>query len=151
VKPLHGLVVPVLGRLLANPQADVRNSAALALARLGPSAVPALLSALRSANRQSKQAAFEALGRLDSYLPESSAALPGVEEIKKMSIPALVDALEHDDEEVRQTAVRVFDVLQIGSYGRQAAPLLRQFLRHEDVRIRRHAAQSLARLQETEN
>jgi HEAT repeat protein len=150
VRPLHELVVPVLGQLLSHPQAEVRIPAALALARLGPSSVTRLLSAMGGTSTHSQQAASEALGRLEAYLPDDAAPLPGVEEVKKLSLPALMEALQNNQEQVRQTAVRVFDVLEIGSYGRQAAPLLRQFLRHEDVRIRRHAARSLARLEEPE-
>ena len=145
---LHSKVVPVLGRFLFDPQPEVRLSAARALARLGPSSVPVLLSALRSENPRAKQTALDALERLESYLPQGIPVSPGVERIKQQSLPALIETLKSHQPEVREAALRIFAALEIGSYGSQAAPLLRQFLRHEDPRVRRDAARALERIQE---
>ena len=73
---------------------------------------------------------------------------PGVERIKQQSLPALIETLKSHQPEVREAALRIFAALEIGSYGSQAAPLLRQFLRHEDPRVRRDAARALERIQE---
>ena len=149
--PLHRQVVPVLGRLLSDPQPEVRTSAARAWLALGPSTVQALLSALRSDNPQTREAALDGLQRLESCLPQGAPVSPGVEEIKRRSLKALMETLQHDDAEVRQAALRVFAALEIGSYGREAVPLLRPFLRHEDALVRRNAARCIDRIQTGES
>jgi HEAT repeat protein len=151
VAPLHQQVVPVLGSLLSHPKPEVRTSAARALARLGPSTVSTLLSALRSPNRPTREAAFDGLERLESFLPQEGPVSPGVEEIKRMSLPALTKTLEHDDSQVQTATLRIFAALQIGSYGNTALPQLREFLRHEDALIRRYAARCREQIMKDES
>jgi HEAT repeat protein len=141
-------VVPVLGPLLNADDPEVRVSAARALARMGPSTASVLLASTRIDNLQFRRAAFDALERLEAYLPQGAAASAGLENVRREALPELMKTLQHDDAEVREAGLRIFGALEIGSYGRQAAPLLRQFLRHEDPRVRSDAARALKRLEQ---
>ena len=115
---------------------------------MGPSTASKLLEVSRSENPRLRQAAFDALERLESYLPQGTSVSAGVENVKRETLPELLKALKHEDAEVREAALRVFGALKIASDGRLAAPVLRQFLRHEDPRVRSDAAQALKRLKQ---
>jgi HEAT repeat protein len=141
-------VVPVLGELLNHDDPEVRMSAGRALARMGPSTAPALLAATRVNNVRFRRAAFDALIRLGAYLPQGTPASPGLEYVKREAVPELIKTLQHDDEEVRVAALRVFVALEIGSDGPQVERLLRPFLRHDDPRVRSAAARALKNLKQ---
>jgi len=143
-------VFPALGNLLNHEAPDVRVSAARALARTGPSTAPMLLAATRVNNERFRGAAFDALERLENYLPQGGPVSEGLEYVKRAAVPELMETLQHDNEAVRITALREFVALEIGSVGRQAERLLRPFLRHDDPRVRRAAAQALRQLEDVE-
>ena len=108
--------VPALTRALADPDKDLRVSAAYALGGIGDDAsdaIPGLLAALADTDQDLRRAAAGALGRIPEALVLLACALrsgdrqPGwsaagaLAEIGKPALPALVEALDHPEAEVR--------------------------------------------------
>lgn len=84
----------------------LQESVADALARIGPEAVPALVEALSSADRDRRENSARALARMGTKATDA--------------VPALIDALRDPDEDVRQNAVRALG--QIGTGAKDAIP-----------------------------
>jgi HEAT repeat protein len=94
-------------------QETLQETAATALARIGPEAIPALVQALRDADPQVRSQAALALARMG---PDASPA-----------VPALMEALSDRDENVRRCAARALG--QVGPSARAAIPALITALR----------------------
>lgn len=97
-----------LGSLALVPQWGLPETAADALARIGPTAVPALMKALQDADPKVRTRAAQAFARMG---PEASDA-----------VPALTRALADKDPDVRRYAARALG--QIGPAAETAIPAL---------------------------
>lgn len=94
-------------------QETLQETAATALARIGPEAISALVQALRDVDPQVRIQAALALARMG---PDASPA-----------VPALMEALSDRDEAVRRSAARALG--QVGPPARAAIPALIAALR----------------------
>src|SRR5262249_29882143 len=102
----HPDALPALISLLANEDRDTRRWAACALHRIGPPArvaAPALRTALHDAQEDLRDAAIEALRKLDAELPEV--------------VCSLVMALQHGG-----PAARLHAIGRLGEMGPRAEP-----------------------------
>ena len=142
-RPVVRLAAPALVRLLAHPDAEVRQTARRSLAQMGLLAAPFLLQSLQSDQETVRPVAIEALMQLESYLPDASPVNPGMEMIKVRLVPPLMELMKHADPQVRRAAYRAFAKFSLGSEGKAAAPLLRSALRDQDLAIRRFAFEAL--------
>ena len=105
-----------------------RWSAAAALGRIGPEAVPALIAALKDENEHVRESAADVLGDIG---PEAKAA-----------VPALIEALKDKDEGVRWRAARALG--DIRSEAKDAVPALIEAIKDDDIRW--SAAAALGRI-----
>jgi HEAT repeat protein len=141
----------IVGALIAaldDSKAEIPDSAARALARLGPTLTPPMLKPLRDADGKRRDAVIAAFTQMERYLPPDTRQMAGVEWIKEVSLSQLVPILFHDDAATRRAAFRLFDALKYeGEDAEIAVGALRQGLRDQDVPIRRYAARSLERIQ----
>lgn len=103
-----GSTLAPLTALPAFPEWGLPETAADALARIGPAAVPALMQALDSKEPYVRERAAQAFARMG---PEASAA-----------VPALTRALRDGDPDVRRAAARALG--QIGPAAETAIPAL---------------------------
>jgi HEAT repeat protein len=118
-KPRTPEHVQKLINLLGDKKFDVRQSATMALVKVGPDAVPALMLALKHADpevRKRARTALDAIMKTPAYLvgaikdPDKTVrrqALQMVEQLgdkAKAMVPQLVEALKDKDEEVREAA-----------------------------------------------
>jgi HEAT repeat protein len=92
----------------------VRETAADALARIGPPALPALIDALRDRNPDVRNRAAQALARMG---PPA-----------KPAVPELIVALHDSDWQVRRSAARALG--QIGVAAEEAVPALIEVIRN---------------------
>jgi HEAT repeat protein len=120
-----------LGALLADPDDEVANQAAAALAEIGPLAVKELMQAARPpATAAVRQRALSALSKMG---PDARAALPTLKE-------ALQD---------RHTPCRLFAAIALSEMGEDAKaviPDISRTLTDNDQGVRNQAAQALANL-----
>ncbi|MCS7045239.1 MAG: HEAT repeat domain-containing protein [Gemmataceae bacterium] len=145
----------VAHHLLNNPESSLRQAAAAALACCGKKTidvVPALLTAVLSDKddnvRKSAQAALDQLKlSIDSavticakQLKESTFAETALRKAGQRAVPALIEALDGDDE-ARLKAARTLAYL--GEAAAKAAPALAKALRDKDCNIRLSAAKCL--------
>jgi HEAT repeat protein len=142
-RPVIRLAAPALVRLLAHPDAEVRQTARRSLAQMGLLAAPFLLQSLQSDKESVQPVAIEALTQLENYLPDASPVNPGMEMIKARLVPPLIALMKHSDPQVRRAAYRAFAKFSLGAEGKAAAPLLRSALRDQDLAIRRFAFEAL--------
>lgn len=142
-RPVVRLAAPALVRLLAHPDAEVRQTARRSLAQMGLLAAPFLLQSLQSDKETVRPVAIEALTQLESYLPDASPVNPGMEVIKARLVPKLLELMKHADPQVRRAAYRAFAKFSLGAEGKTAVPLLRGALRDQDLAIRRFAFEAL--------
>lgn len=106
---------------------DLPGKAAVALARIGPAAIPPLVKALTHEDDLIRGGAGDALGRIG---PDADCA-----------VPAIVEALEDERMIVRATAARALGTM--GPRAAPAAPALAVALRDQYSLVRRHAAEAL--------
>ncbi|MBL9122522.1 MAG: HEAT repeat domain-containing protein [Planctomycetaceae bacterium] len=104
---LAGALAP-LSALSLMPEWGLPETAADSLARIGPAAVPALLTAMENRDPAVRARAAQAFARMG---PEASAA-----------VPALTRALQDRDPDVRKSAARALG--QIGPAAESAIPAL---------------------------
>jgi HEAT repeat protein len=122
---------PALGKVLFDPDHNVKMAAAAALEALGPNAhdaVPAMVQALLIGdpdNRVSVMFALQAVG------PENAAP----------AVPNLVQDLGHSDARVRRIAAHTLG--RLGGYAQAAVPALRRALGDEDQEVRINASEAL--------
>jgi HEAT repeat protein len=125
------LTVPLLARLLTDPDLDVELSAANALGLYGPAAapaVPALATAVGAGDTERRVAAIHALqgiGKEDS----------------KPAIPALTSALSDADPRVREAAAEGLGLF--GREARSATAALERALTDIEAGVRKAAAGAL--------
>jgi HEAT repeat protein len=123
---------PALIEALKDEDLHVRTVAATSLGVLKPlprEAIPNLIALLGSGDRDSVAAART----LSLFGPEARSA-----------IPALVEAMQAKDSEVRWNAIRTLG--KIGPEARTAVPALIKALKDEDALVREHAAESLGEI-----
>ncbi len=106
--PNLGAALAPLNSLVVVPEWGLPETAADALARIGPAAVPTLMKALESPEPYVRTRAAQAMARMG---PEASAAVPG-----------LTRALRDQDPDVRRAAARALG--QIGPAAETAIPAL---------------------------
>jgi hypothetical protein len=136
----------------------VRESAALALGRIGPTsaeAVPALIPALGDAKKAVSRSAALALGRIGPAAAEAVPALitvlsdtqvqwsaaEALGQIGPAAVPTLILALHNADEEVRANAAQVLG--QIGPATADVVPALIPALGDAKKAVRRSVARAL--------
>jgi hypothetical protein len=125
-------VVPVLLEALADKDRDVRTRAAEGLGHIGPAAreaIPALRQALQKA-------------RGDLFLAPTIVSALG--RMGEPAVPALIDALQSNQEFVRETAAKALG--EIGPQARGAVPSLIEMLKKDDWKDRQRACQTLGRI-----
>ena len=171
--PQAVLAVPLLATALKDSSADVRIEAADALGDIGPmakSAIPDLVAALMDRSKSSVCAigfgpytVSDAAGlALRNIGPDAVPAivpflkhdnkdirvnamwvLAGGGKTSQPYIPVLIEALNDEDDRVRQAAVEIFGDLRIAPM--ESVPALAALLKDRDENIRFWAATSLAR------
>lgn len=107
---------PGLTSLPMSREWTIQQTAADALARIGSTAVPALIMTLRDPEPFARAQAAQALARMG---PNA-----------KQAVPALIDALSDPNIEVRQSAARALG--QIGPEASEAVPALIELLREPE-------------------
>jgi HEAT repeat protein len=146
--------VPALMEALKDEDKDVRQTAAEALGKIGVPAVPALMEALKDEDWRVRQAAARALGEIgdpqalpaliqalkDEYVREAVEEALG--KIGVPAVPALIEALKDDDEDVRRAAAGALG--EIGDP--QAVPALIEALKDDDEYVRRAAVGALGKI-----
>lgn len=149
--------------LYGDEKADVRSTAAIALARsMGASGLDILLAAVRCDDPDTRASAASGLGEatldLDATVPALVEAMRDPERTVRMSsasalkrrgsvvTPYLEPALTDGCADVRKRTVQL-----LGDMGEDAMPLLATALRDEDRTIRWLAAQALGRLASRES
>jgi HEAT repeat protein len=142
---------------LKNPNSDIRLSAAEALSKIGPAAIPALIKTFKDENDNVRKYAAEALGKIgpaavpalvealkdqDKYVRKYAAyALRRIDSVAKTAVPVLIQALSDSDAEVRQQATWALGTF--GSEAKAAVPALIEALKDEKGIVRDYAAWAL--------
>lgn len=141
--------------------APLREGAADAVSLIGPAAapaIPALIRAARDASEPVRRKAFAALGTMGGHaeiaapamveamlFDESAAVQDAAEEslakVGPSVIPALVQLVHDDDEQIRLRAIRC--LRRMGTAAAPAASQLRAALQDSDERVRIEAAGAL--------
>src|SRR5262249_42878047 len=124
--------LPALRAAVKDTRKQIRQTAAMALGWIGPSARPAA------------SALVEALTSPDRYLRESAAFALGTMVADKAAVPALLKALQDPVPEVRTYAA--FALGRIGSSTKKTETALAALLEDQDEQVRRFAALALPRL-----
>ena len=115
--------IPALTKILADPNAEIRNRVIHLLSGMGPAAVPALTHSMHSASGDIRLAAMQALIGMSPTPPElisllaraledkdrsirylSAEGLGNLGVLAKAAIPALIRALKDSEESVRTSA-----------------------------------------------
>ena len=149
-KAIRETAVPALIDRLDDDNEPVRRGAAVALARIGPLALPPLAQSLRAEPSRVRLGVGRALDLFIPSLSKSSLDERAMQEIKAAVLADLVAAIAHVDVEVRYQAVRLFSIL---AYERESAAKteaeqrLRELLKDPDSRVRGYASRALRRLQ----
>ncbi len=120
-----------VGKLLLDPDPDVRRSAATTLGRLGPdarAAVPSLKEALNTGDVETVEKTCPVISRLD---PKDARPL----------VPRLIKLLSHDDDRCLIAAARTLG--RIGPEASAAIPALRKLLGHENAAVRVAASDAI--------
>jgi outer membrane protein assembly factor BamB/HEAT repeat protein len=120
--------LPLLRRLLANPDASLRQETFEIIRRVGPDAVPLLVETLA---RDESALRLQAVGILIDFAPDTVAAQP-----------ALVRALQDEDPLVARDAARALGAL--GTLATPSVPALVRALAQRDEHLRIYAAEALA-------
>lgn len=153
--------LPALIEMLRDKDKEARGRAAYALGGIGEPAIPALIEALNHEDRDVRSNAAYALGRIgepakdavpvlmkamsnDDYVRLGAAEALG--KIGEPAVPALVEALNHEDEDVRRNAASVLG--KIGELPKGAVPALIKRLGDEDLYVRYNATIALSRIGE---
>ena len=138
---------------------SIRESAACALTRVGPAAMPAIFAVLRDSDQQGRRLAAAALIRFRSDVSRSYvvaslvAALGDIEEdvrwnaaaalveIGVTAAPELIEAFSGPDEDTQRTAMGI--IIKIGV---ESAPILIHAIQDRNGRIRANAATTLGEI-----
>lgn len=155
--------IPALIQGMADSDISVRMTAQDIFFSIGPEAVPALIQALQHESELVRQSAVEVLKRFgagtngvvpalgqalqDKHYMVRSAAILALSEMNltEVAISALVEALQSENEEVRQDAAKY-----LGQYywteAKQVVPILVEALKDENHNVAREAAYSLGKI-----
>ena len=150
-------VIPLLIPLLSDQNHDLSFNTSQVLAKIGKSAVPALLEALKDTDPLVRQSAASCLGQIrddERVIPALLQALNDPEWIVRDSaalslgdldaveaVPALIQALSDPEEGVRSSAA--WGLESIGTPAREAVPALILVLGDSDDFVRQAAVQAL--------
>ena len=118
-----GATIQALAAALADSDPFVVGKAAAALGRIGPEAIPALITALQDKNERVREAATIAIGKMGAG---SRPALP--------ALPALINALKDGAPDVRWDAA--IGLSAMGARAKEAAPALLRSLYDSDQDVR---------------
>jgi HEAT repeat protein len=126
--------IPALIGALKDRDEETQSDATRALSLMGQAAVPALMKALRDEESTVRKGAAHALTRIDPTAKEA--------------IRALIATLENKKEDARERAKAASALGFIGHAARDAIPLLITMLRNknEDPRVRGGVARALGRI-----
>ena len=156
IAPDAKIAIPALIKTFADANSEVRQAAADALSKFGPAAVPPLIDALKADSASTRSEAARALGTIGSDARDAIPALKALflasdkvgnsagealAKIGKPAVPALSEALKHDNAAVRAQAVRL-----LGKIGADAVPTLVDALADKNVDVRLGAAGALTPL-----
>ncbi len=122
--------IPALAKILADPNAEIRNRVSQLLSRIGPAAVPALTRSMQDANVNIRLAAMQALSGMSPLPPEL--------------IPLLTGALEDKDRSLRYLAAEGLG--NLGVLARGAIPALFHALKDSEESVRTSAGNALLRM-----
>jgi HEAT repeat protein len=144
--------------------ADYGKSAAAALARIGPKAVPPLIETLSSPNTAARTNAALALGTIGQPAHAASASLQklltdkeesvrlraaqalwDIDHETKLTLPVLIGLLTHETHWANRNAAMNL-LARIGPQAREAVPALTQALKEESMEVRRTAAVTLGQI-----
>jgi HEAT repeat protein len=144
---------PLLVQALKDENDEVRESAINRLRWIGPEAVPPLIQAL--GKKEEQKAAAEALKdiagqdlgqdteRWQQWWEGISPAIQALRD-ENATLPALTQALEHDEMLVRWAAARVLGEME--SEAAEASPALIQLLDDSEVQVRVAAGEALGQI-----
>ncbi|HJN13353.1 MAG TPA: HEAT repeat domain-containing protein [Pirellulaceae bacterium] len=121
-------VVPDVARCLHHPARQVRESACLALSRMGPTAQAAVPDLIELVGEPTEPARLEAIRTLSRIGP-----------VATLSVEVLSEATRDTDPTIRQSAFHA-----LGQLGASAAPALCSLLQDDDLRVRMYAVKALA-------
>jgi HEAT repeat protein len=147
LRPVTAVAVRALVGRLSDKRPEVRQAAVRAVAELGLLAAPWLLQVLNDSDDPlARQAAMDALVRIEGYLPPPALTSPGIKLIQQKTVDLLKGLIGHRLPAVRAAACRVLAEFPLGAAAEPAVPLVREALKDEDVAVRRYAAKALERL-----
>jgi HEAT repeat protein len=146
-KAVRDVAVPALVTLLGDKNASVGRASSVALARIGPLALPALVKSLHANSPRVRTAAEASLDVLAPSLAKTSLGSPRMQAIKAAVLSDVVTAIAHADVEVRYQAVRLFAILAYGREAGAAETPLREAIKDPDSRVRGYASRGLRQLQ----
>lgn len=126
--PKAGAAVPVLASLFRNPASPLREDAGVALARIGPEAVPVLLPFLRSPD---PGLAVRAVYALEAMKPSPPGVLPALIDatLARDSTEALVQAAWHATDVITRDDAAIPLVVEALEQGRLRPAMSEQFVR----------------------
>ncbi len=115
---------PLVMALLKDPNSEVRASCGLAIRSYGAAAreaIPSLILALQDPSSYIRLNAAESLGKIASQIPED-----------RLTVPALIDAMQDKDEQVRGSVLRGLET--VGERAAPAIPVLLKTLRDHSTK-----------------
>ena len=148
--PLIRTAFPALAKEFNSDDPQLRSACQLALAKGGSVASFQLLRILTTEDPDEREAAAQALARLEDYLPRQRPFPPHLERVHNRIIDPLVAAMASEDPQVRRASVRLFVALEVGPAGAAAEPHLRKALETGDLATRRLADKALQQIQKTD-
>jgi HEAT repeat protein len=138
IDPSAGKVaVPELGRLLFDPDLDVRLAAATALEHYGNQAGAAVEDLIRAVSVGDAEIRIAVIHAIEAIGPDA-----------KSAVPALAKALEDPDERVRRAAAETLG--RFGPLAQTAEPALKKALDDKDTNVRRAVSGALLSVSQKE-
>lgn len=148
--PLIRIAFPALAKGLESDDPQLRLACQLALAKGGSVAGFQLLRILTADDSHGREAAAQALARIETYLPKQRPFPPHLQRVHDRIIAPLVAATANEDPNVQRASVRLFVALEVGPAGSAAEPHLRKALETGDLSTRRLADKALQQIQKTD-
>ena len=148
--PLIRVAFPALAKGLQSDDPQLRSACQLALAKGGSVASFQLLRILTTDDSHGREAAAQALARMEVYLPRQRPFPPHLQRVHERIIAPLVAAMASEDPNVQRASVRLFVALEVGPAGAAAEPHLRKALETGDLSTRRLADKALQQIQKTD-
>lgn len=130
--------------LTASGDADIRRQSAAALCGYGLYAMPAVVRRMTAAEARGQATRIAALEKMIDQLPPRGAGPPEHDEAyRTAAAEELLQAMRHEQVEVRRAAVRGYAALGVDAPGDEVRRLLQTLLADPDLRVRRYAADAL--------